>query len=81
MITVIALLLLVVGALNWLSVGIFDFNFINWIFTSEAYVGARILYAIVGVAGIWTIVYLIYNKFNPKRINAIEKGAKTHDHE
>ncbi len=81
MITVIALILLVVGALNWLSVGIFDFNFVNWIFTSEAYVGARILYAIVGIAGIWTIVYLIYNKFNPKRINAIEKGNKMHDHE
>ena len=81
MITVIALLLLVVGALNWLSVGIFNFNFVNWIFTSEAYVGARILYAIVGIAGIWTIVYLIYNKFSPKRTNAIEKGANTHNHE
>lgn len=80
MITIIALLLVTVGALNWLSVGIFDFNFVNWLFTSEAYVGARILYSIVGIAGLWTIVYLIYNKFSPKRIHAIESG-NMNDHE
>ena len=80
MITILALILLIVGALNWLSVGIFDFNFINWIFTSEAYVGARILYATAGLAGIWTGVYLIYNKSSPKRINAIEKGNVKREH-
>ena len=35
MITVLALILMIVGALNWMSVGIFDFNFINWIFTPQ----------------------------------------------
>ena len=80
MITVLALILMIVGALNWMSVGIFAFNFINWIFTPQAYIGARVLYAIVGLAGIWTVVYLIYNKFSPRRINAIEKGASKEQH-
>ena len=80
MITVLALILMIVGALNRMSVGIFDFNFINWIFTPQAYIGARVLYAIVGLAGIWTVVYLIYNKFSPRRINAIEKGASKEQH-
>ena len=73
MITVIALVLVTIGALNWLAVGIFDFNVVNWMFTPNAYVGARIVYAIVGIAGIWLIAYLIYNKFSPKRIHAVEE--------
>lgn len=73
MITIIALILVTVGALNWLAVGIFDFNVVNWIFTPSAYVGARIVYALVGIAGIWLIAYLIYNKFSPKRIHAVEE--------
>ena len=79
MITVIALILVTIGALNWLAVGIFDFNVVNWMFTPNAYVGARIVYAIVGIAGIWLIAYLIYNKFSPKRIHAVEK-MNSHKH-
>lgn len=75
MITVISLILVIIGALNWLSVGLFDFNFINYIFTPNAYLGARILYGIVGVAGIWLIAYLIVNKFKPSNINSIETKA------
>lgn len=40
MITIIALILVTLGAINWLAVGIFDFNIVNWIFTPSAYVGA-----------------------------------------
>lgn len=79
MITVIALILVTIGALNWLAVGIFDFNVVNWMFTPNAYVGARIVYAIVGIAGIWLIAYLIYNKFSPKRIHAVEEMS-SHKH-
>ena len=35
MITVISLILIIVGAINWLSVGIFDFNIVNWIFSTS----------------------------------------------
>ena len=75
MITIIALILVTIGALNWLSVGIFNFNVVNWIFTPNAYVGARVVYALVGIAGVWLIAYLIYNRFSPKRIHAVEVMA------
>ena len=81
MITIIALILVTIGAINWLSVGIFDFNIVNWIFTPSAYVGARVIYALVGIAGVWLIAYLIYNKFSPKRIHAIEDMAHHKRHE
>ncbi|MBD5100464.1 MAG: DUF378 domain-containing protein [Clostridiales bacterium] len=78
--TIIALILVTIGALNWLSVGIFNFNVINWMFTPSAYVGARIIYALVGIAGVWLIAYLIYNKFSPKRIHAVEEMASDKHH-
>ncbi len=80
MITIIALILVTIGALNWLSVGIFNFNVVNWIFTPNAYVGARVMYALVGIAGVWLIGYLIYNRFSPKRIHAVEEMS-SHRHE
>ena len=80
MITIIALILVTLGALNWLAVGIFNFNVINWIFTPSAYVGARVIYALVGIAGVWLIAYLIYNKFSPKRIHAVEDMSHDHRH-
>ena len=61
-ISFIALILVIVGALNWLLVGLFAFDFVAWIF-GAASVGARIVYSLVGVAGIWTIFYLL--AFNP----------------
>ena len=59
MITVIALILVIIGSINWLSVGIFDFNIVNWMFSTTSYVGARVIYGIVGVAGLWALFYLI----------------------
>lgn len=89
MITIIAMILVVIGAFNWFSVGVFDFNVVNWIFSwSEgAYIGARIIYGIVGIAGLWLLFYLAYNKFSSRAINAPERvmydasKGRTHDSE
>lgn len=61
-ITIIATLLLIVGAFNWFTVGIFGFNFINWICMGSM-VAQSIIYGIVGIAGLWVLIYLIANKF------------------
>lgn len=54
----IALILLIIGALNWGLVGIFQYDLIAGIFGSSANVVARILYTLVGLAGIWSIKFL-----------------------
>ncbi len=79
MITVASMILVIIGAINWLSVGIFDFNIVNWIFQGNAYVGARIIYSIVGIAGIWLIVHLVYNKFSARRLGAMEANKMMRD--
>lgn len=58
--TLIALILTIIGALNWLLVGIFSFNLVTWIFGVG--VVARILFSLVGLAGIWLIIMLILGR-------------------
>lgn len=72
MITITALILTIIGALNWLCVGIFDYNVISAIFSGNIYFIARIIYSLVGISAIWLLVWLIINKFNCKKIGAIE---------
>ncbi len=54
---IVALILMIVGALNWLLVGVFRFNLVTWIFGASSVVTA-ILYVLVGLGGIWGIVML-----------------------
>ncbi|MBR4078887.1 MAG: DUF378 domain-containing protein [Christensenellaceae bacterium] len=52
-----ALTLVIVGALNWLLVGIFQFDLVAAIFGGQDAVFARIIYALVGLAGIWAVSF------------------------
>ncbi|MDR3344002.1 MAG: DUF378 domain-containing protein [Oscillospiraceae bacterium] len=54
----IALVLAVLGALNWGLVGLFQFDAIAWIFGGSAAMVARILYTLVALAGVWCISLL-----------------------
>ncbi len=76
MFTIISMILVIIGAINWFAVGVFDYNIIDAIFTAEAYIGARIVYGLVGVAAVWLLIYLIVNKFSPSRINAPDAMKK-----
>ncbi len=63
--TIIAFSLVIIGALVWLLVGVFDFNVVAFIFGSGASaVVSRIIYSLVGVSALWLIFYWItYNPF------------------
>lgn len=63
--TVIAFSLVIIGALVWLLIGLFDFNLVAFIFgTGASAVVARIIYSLVGIAGLWLIFYwVVYNPF------------------
>ena len=59
----IGLLLAIVGAVNWLLVGLFEWNLVQWIFTQSGTqtvdsVGERIVYIVVGVGGVLAIPML-----------------------
>ena len=54
----LSLILIIIGALNWGSMGIFRFDFVSWLFGGQATTGSRIVYTLVGLAGIWCISLL-----------------------
>lgn len=51
------LTLVIVGALNWLLIGIFQFDLVAAIFGGQTSVFSRILYSIIGLAGIWALTF------------------------
>lgn len=52
----IALVILIIGGLNWGLVGLFDFNLVGFLFDGFSTVISRIIYSLVGVASIVSIV-------------------------
>lgn len=50
-----ALTILIIGGLNWGSIGIFGFDIVGWIFGGQLTAGSRIVFVIVGLAALWCI--------------------------
>lgn len=53
----IAFILVIIGALNWLTIGIFSLDLVALVFGAMSVV-SRIIYSLVGLAGLWTIFFL-----------------------
>jgi uncharacterized membrane protein YuzA (DUF378 family) len=51
----IALALIIIGAVNWGSIGIFGFDIVGWLFGGQGAIVSRIIFTLVGLAGIWCI--------------------------
>ena len=54
----IALILVVIGALNWGAIGLFQFDLVGWIFGGQTAILSRIIFTLVALAGIWCISLL-----------------------
>ncbi|MBQ2955219.1 MAG: DUF378 domain-containing protein [Clostridia bacterium] len=58
----VSLLLVIIGALNWLLVGLFQFDAVAWLCGGQTAVISRVIYALVGVAGLWCISLLFRDR-------------------
>lgn len=56
----IALVLIIIGAINWGLVGLFNFNLVDTIFGTMSVI-SRIIYILVGISGLWGIKLLFTN--------------------
>ena len=57
----IALILIIVGAINWGLIGIFRFNLVDTIFGTMSFL-SRTIYTLVGLSGLWCIKLLFDEK-------------------
>lgn len=55
---IIALILSIIGCLNWGLVGIFQFDLVAWLFGGSWSLFSRLVYTVVGLAGLWSIFFL-----------------------
>ena len=58
----IALLLVIMGAVNWGLIGIFQFGLVASIFGGQAATISRVIYTLVGTAGLWCTTLLFRDR-------------------
>lgn len=63
----ISLILIIVGALNWGSIGLFQLDLVAWLFGGQGAMLSRIIYTVIALAGVWAISMLF-------RDNAVTGG-------
>ncbi len=58
----IMLTLAIIGALNWGCVGIFKFDVVAWLCGGQTSALSRVIFTLVGLAGVWCISMLFRNR-------------------
>ena len=69
----IALLLTIIGALNWGSIGLFQFDMVAFLFGGQDALLSRVIYSLVALGGIWCISLLFRDR---EEITKIESSAR-----
>lgn len=54
----IALILTIIGGINWGSIGLFKFDIVAWICGGQTATVSRVIYTLVGLAALWCISLL-----------------------
>ena len=67
MINKIALILTIIGGINWGLIGIFQIDAVAWLFGGSASIFSRIIYTLVALGAIWSISLL----FRPETRDAV----------
>lgn len=63
----LSLVLVIIGAINWGLIGLFRFDLVAWLFNGQGSIVSRIIYTLVGVAGLWCIS-LLFREREPDAI-------------
>lgn len=54
----LALILSIIGCINWGLIGLFRFDLVAWLFGGGNTLLSRVIYTVVGLAGLWSISFL-----------------------
>ncbi len=73
MVSIITFIIMAIGSLNWLCIGVLQYDFIAGLFGSQANVFSRIIYAIIGISAFFVCFALIKGKGKLKLDKKIKK--------
>lgn len=65
----IALILTIVGGINWGLVGIFQFDLVAWIFGGQSAIISRIIYTVIALAAVWCVSLLFSTRVDDNAKN------------
>ena len=65
----IALILTIIGGVNWGSVGLFRFDIVAWLFGGQTATVSRVIYTLVGLSALWCVSLLFRER------DASDEGA------
>ena len=65
----VSLILVIIGALNWLAIGLFGFDFVGAMFGGQLAMVSRIIFVIVGLAGLWCLKFFFDRRVGAKSNN------------
>lgn len=71
----IALILLIVGGLNWLLVGLFEFDLVAKIFGGQDELLSKIVYVLVGLSALYSLKFL--GLINAPRVDRVDRTDRT----
>lgn len=77
MITFFAFLLTIAGCVNWLMIGLLQYDFIAGLFGFQASIFSRLVYILFGVAALYLIIRVIVNKGTFKIYERKKKKSKS----
>ena len=67
----LSLLLVIVGAVNWGLIGLFQFDLVAFLFGGQGALISRIVYALVGAAGLWSISLLFKERDSQPHLHTV----------
>ena len=73
----LALILLIIGGVNWGLVGVFEFDLVAWIFGGSASFISRAVYILVAIAALWCMTFLFSTVECGKHMEALHKARLT----
>lgn len=71
----IALAILIIGGINWGSVGLFQFDLVAWIFGGQGAILSRIVYTLVALSALWCITLLFREREHSDSTDYSETAA------
>lgn len=78
MLKIVAFILTIVGGINWLAIGMLQYDFVAGIFGTQANLFSRIIYTLVGISAVYLTCVMIANK---GRLTTVEKKHKKAEQE
>lgn len=59
---VVTFILTILGGLNWLTIGMLQYDFVAGIFGTQANIFSRLIYALIGLSAVYTLFMAIFHK-------------------